>query len=68
MTDNDGGMGGETETAMTTADNDSLPDLTGVDLADLLALDCPVLVTALSRVIVDDDGAEAVVAGFQSAI
>jgi FXSXX-COOH protein len=44
-----------------------LPDLTDMSLADLLAIDNPVLAAALTQVAAADDG-QGIVAGFQSAI
>ena len=45
-----------------------LADVTGLSLAELLATDNPVLIHSLSRVIIEDDEAQGIVAGFQSAI
>lgn len=49
-------------------ETDFLPDLTDMSLADLLALDSPVLAASLERVVADDDESAGIVAGFQSAI
>ncbi len=37
-------------------------------LADLLAIDNPILASSLKRVVAQDDGSQGIVAGFQSAI
>lgn len=49
-------------------ETDLLPDLTDMSLADLLAIDNPVLASSLQRVVAADDGSQGIVAGFQSAI
>lgn len=48
--------------------DDDLPDLTDMTLADLLAIDNPILASSLKRVVAQDDGSQGIVAGFQSAI